>query len=155
METKIESESIRISFVQIQSELFRILTKNGLKESHAKTCADIFAGNSLDGVYSHGVNRFPKFIQYLKKGYIKPSQEAVCKNALGNIEQWDGQSGLGPVNALACTSRVMEISKQNGMGMISLANTNHWLRGGTYGWHAAKAGFVFIGWSNTIANLPA
>jgi 3-dehydro-L-gulonate 2-dehydrogenase len=29
------------------------------------------------------------------------------------------------------------------------------MRGGTYGWRAAKAGCIFIGWSNTIANTPA
>ena len=29
------------------------------------------------------------------------------------------------------------------------------MRGGTYGWQAAKAGYVFIGWTNTIANMPA
>jgi 3-dehydro-L-gulonate 2-dehydrogenase len=38
---------------------------------------------------------------------------------------------------------------------VALANTNHWMRGGTYGWQAAKAGYVFIGWTNTIANMPA
>lgn len=29
------------------------------------------------------------------------------------------------------------------------------MRGGTYGWHAASKGFVFIGWTNTCANMPA
>jgi len=41
------------------------------------------------------------------------------------------------------------------MGCVALANTNHWMRGGYYGWHAAKNNFVFIGWTNTIANMPA
>jgi 3-dehydro-L-gulonate 2-dehydrogenase len=29
------------------------------------------------------------------------------------------------------------------------------MRGGTYGWKAARAGFAYISWSNTIANMPA
>jgi 3-dehydro-L-gulonate 2-dehydrogenase len=29
------------------------------------------------------------------------------------------------------------------------------MRGGTYGWKAAKKGFAFICWTNTIANMPA
>jgi 3-dehydro-L-gulonate 2-dehydrogenase len=29
------------------------------------------------------------------------------------------------------------------------------MRGGYYGWRAAKKGFVFIGWTNTLANMPA
>ncbi|MGZ5134593.1 MAG: Ldh family oxidoreductase, partial [Flavitalea sp.] len=42
-----------------------------------------------------------------------------------------------------------------GIGCVALANSNHWMRGGTYGWQAAKRGFVFIGWTNTIGNMPA
>jgi 3-dehydro-L-gulonate 2-dehydrogenase len=29
------------------------------------------------------------------------------------------------------------------------------MRGGTYGWQAARKGFAFIAWTNTIANMPA
>ena len=41
------------------------------------------------------------------------------------------------------------------MGCVAIAETNHWMRGGTYGWQAAGNGFVFIGWTNTEANMPA
>lgn len=76
-------------------------------------------------------------------------------SAFGGIEQWNGNLGPGPLNALQATDRVLELSKQHGMGCLALANTNHWMRGGLYGWKAARAGFVFIGWTNTIANMPA
>jgi 3-dehydro-L-gulonate 2-dehydrogenase len=48
----------------------------------------------------------------------------------------------------------MEIASTQGMGCVAIANTNHWMRGGTYGWRAAQRGFAFIGWTNTIANMP-
>ena len=44
--------------------------------------------------------------------------------------------------------------KQHGIGAVALANTNHWMRGGTYGWQAADAGCFGICWTNTLANLP-
>jgi 3-dehydro-L-gulonate 2-dehydrogenase len=40
------------------------------------------------------------------------------------------------------------------LGCVSLANTNHWMRGGTYGWQAAVAGLIGICWTNTMPNLP-
>jgi 3-dehydro-L-gulonate 2-dehydrogenase len=49
----------------------------------------------------------------------------------------------------------MALASQHGIGCIALANTNHWMRGGYYGWHTARKGFVFIGWTNTLANMPA
>jgi len=139
----------------MEAELIRTLLKHGFSENKAKMCAGVFAGNTLDGVYSHGVNRFTKFIHSVQDGYVQPGNEAVLKNSAGSIEQWDGQSGPGPLNAIRCTDRAIEIAAKQGLGCVALANTNHWLRGGTYGWKAARAGFVFIGWSNTIANMPA
>jgi len=49
----------------------------------------------------------------------------------------------------------MELAAKYGIGCLAIANTNHWMRGGTYGWKAAKEGFAFICFTNTIANMPA
>jgi 3-dehydro-L-gulonate 2-dehydrogenase len=146
---------LRIPIAEVESRLIQVLINHGFASEKAKTCSDIFIGNSLDGIYSHGVNRFIKFIDYVKNDHIQPNHDAICKHRMGSIEQWDGQSGPGPINALIATDRVMELAAKNGIGCVTLANTNHWMRGGTYGWRAAKKGFVFIAWSNTIANMPA
>jgi 3-dehydro-L-gulonate 2-dehydrogenase len=146
---------VRISAPNLKSEFYRILIANGFDEHKASVCSEVFTNNSIDGVYSHGVNRFPKFIGMVKKGLVNPSAEATRISKTGNIEQWDGHQGLGIANALACTDRAVELAKTSGIGCVALARTNHWMRGGTYGWRAAKAGCIFIGWSNTIANTPA
>jgi 3-dehydro-L-gulonate 2-dehydrogenase len=146
---------LHLPYNEIVSTLEDILVKNSFSRKDSRSLAEIFATNSLEGVYSHGVNRFPRFMEYLSDGHIKPDKKAVLKHAAGSIEQWDGQSGPGPVNALIATERAMELARQYGMGCVALANTNHWMRGGTYGWIAAKAGFAYISWTNTIANLPA
>src|SRR6187551_323800 len=146
---------IRVPYSEMANVFFTVLLQHGLSPEKAKTCADIFATNSLEGVYTHGVNRFPRFIQYIKNNYIKVDHEAQQRTVAGCIEQWDGQLGPGPLNALQCTHRSMEIAKANGLGCVALSNTNHWMRGGYYGRHAAQKGFVFIGWTNTMGNMPA
>ena len=148
------AEFIHIPYQDLISRLHTILLANGFPADQARVCAEVFATNSLEGVYSHGVNRFPKFIEYVKAGHVVAGSHAVKKHSAGSIEQWDGKSGPGPVNALIAVDRAMELARQYGMGCVTLANTNHWLRGGTYGWKAAKAGFAYIAWSNTIANMP-
>jgi len=132
----------------------QVLIKNGFTETKAEQCAGIFTGSSIDGVYTHGVNRFATFVSYIQKGYVKPGAEPSLKNSLGNIEQWDGNLGPGPLNAITATERAMQLSHEHGMGCVALSNTNHWMRGGTFGWHAAKRGYAFIGFTNTIANMP-
>jgi 3-dehydro-L-gulonate 2-dehydrogenase len=46
------------------------------------------------------------------------------------------------------------LARAHGIGCIALSNTNHWMRGGTYGWQAADAGFIGVCWTNTLPNLP-
>ncbi len=145
----------RISFSDMKSEFKRILIKYNFSDSKADRCAEIFAQNSLEGIYSHGVNRFPRFITYLQKGFVDPGAEPEKIHSAGALEQWKGNLGPGPLNAEICANRAMEIAQQKGIGCVAVSNTNHWMRGGTYGWQAAKKGFVFIGWTNTEKNMPA
>jgi 3-dehydro-L-gulonate 2-dehydrogenase len=147
--------TILISYETMKSEFARILVNLGFSESKADRCAEIFAVNSLEGIYSHGVNRFPKFIMYVKNGYVIPDTEPSLIKSLGSLEQWNGNLGPGPLNASFATERAMKLASENGIGLVALANTNHWMRGGTYGWQAARKGFLFIGWTNTEANMPA
>jgi len=138
----------------MEAEFLRILLKLGFQEEKAKTCASVFTNNSIEGVSSHGVNRFPRFVNYILNDLIDIDAEPERIHSAGAIEQWDGKSGPGPLNAIKCTERAMELAQTSGIGCVALANTNHWMRGGTYGWQAARAGFVFIGWTNTIGNMP-
>jgi 3-dehydro-L-gulonate 2-dehydrogenase len=148
-------EIIRIPFQEMKEIFLGLLIKHGLTDLKAETCAKVFAENSLDGVYTHGVNRVSRFIKYIKRGYININAEPEKVHSAGAIEQWDGNLGPGPLNALSCTDRAIQIAKEYGIGCVALANTNHWMRAGYYGWKAAKRGFVFIGWTNTIKNMPA
>jgi 3-dehydro-L-gulonate 2-dehydrogenase len=126
-----------------------------MPKNKAETCAEIFTANSVDGVYSHGVNRFSRFIEYIIKGWVKVDAEPILKRSRGAIEQWDGQLGPGPLNALHATDRAMHIANGFGIGCVALSNNNHWMRAGYYGWKAAKAGYVMVSWTNTIGNMPA
>ena len=149
------TQTLKIPAPIMESEFKRILLKYNFTEDKAEKIAQIYTVNSVEGVYTHGVNRFAKFIKYVIDGYIKPDKEPVCSHRAGAMEQWNGQLGPGPLNALVCTDRAIELASQQGMGCVAIANTNHWMRGGTYGWRAAKQGCAFIGWTNTIKNMPA
>ena len=146
---------IRIPSDQMKSEFFRILLRNGFTGERAYRCAEIFTLNSLEGVCSHGINRFPDFVKNIREGFIKPGANPSLIHRTGSLEQWNGNLGPGPLNATFATDRVIELAKENSIGLVALANTNHWMRGGTYGWQAARKGYVLICWTNTCPNMPA
>jgi 3-dehydro-L-gulonate 2-dehydrogenase len=149
------SKDIIIPHIQMKAEFLRILKSLGFTDEKADKCAEIFTLNSIEGVYSHGVNRFPRFVKNTREGFVKPHAEPSLVHKSGALEQWNGNLGPGPLNAIFATERAMTLASENGIGLLAMANTNHWMRGGTYGWQAARKGFVFISWTNTCPNMPA
>lgn len=127
----------------------------GLADDRAALSARLFAETTRDGVYTHGLNRFPRFAAMVRNGCIDVNATATRTAAFGAIERWDGHRGIGNLNAYAAMQHTIALAKQNGIAALALANTNHWMRGGTYGWLAAEAGMFALCWSNTLPNLPA
>jgi 3-dehydro-L-gulonate 2-dehydrogenase len=145
---------MRIPYQQLKAEFTRVLTSLHIKATIAEACATVFADNSRDGVYSHGLNRFPVFVQYIKEKLIDMDAVPTPVSAFGAIEQWDGNIGPGMLNAQFCMNRAINLANTNGIGCVAIKNTNHWMRGGTYGLQAAEAGYIGLCFTNTIANLP-
>jgi 3-dehydro-L-gulonate 2-dehydrogenase len=145
---------MRVTFAQLHEGLRRALTSVGLAADRADLCSRLIAETSLDGVYSHGVNRFPRFLEMIRTGVIDVHARSRCVLACGALERWDGMRGPGNLNAWDCMSRAIALSRTYGIGCVALANTNHWMRGGTYGWQAVEAGVIGVCWTNTLPNLP-
>jgi 3-dehydro-L-gulonate 2-dehydrogenase len=145
---------MQIPFEKLKSEFKRVLLSLHFDEEHAEKSATIFAENSRDGIYTHGLNRFPTFVQYVKDGLIVPHAKPTRTGGFDAIEQWDGHLAAGILNASFCMSRAINLAHQYSIGCVAIRNTNHWMRGGTYGWQAADAGLIGICFTNTIANMP-
>jgi len=144
----------RISFDDIHKTLAAVLRRFGFSSERAETCARLFAETTRDGVYTHGINRFPRFVETIRNGRVDVIAEPVVIARFGALERWDGRQGPGNLNALAAMERAIALGREHGIGCVALGNTNHWMRAGTYGWQAAEAGVIGICWTNTMPNLP-
>jgi len=145
---------MRVPFEKLVAEFKRVLVPLGFTDEKAGRCATIFAENSRDGVYTHGLNRFPTFVGVVKDGMIKPDAEPTKETAFGALEQWNGNLGPGMLNAEFCMDRAIALANENGIGCVAIKNTNHWMRGGTYGWQAAEAGLTGLCFTNAIGSMP-
>ena len=94
--------------------LYKLFLKNKFTSEKAKLLAKVHTESTLAGVNSHGINRVPRFIEYLEKGLVKIDGEAEKAEAFGSLERWDGHLGPGVVNATKCTTRVIGQAAWNG-----------------------------------------
>ncbi len=151
---KVKFLLIRIPYQEILGTLRRILLSIDFAPVRADLCAHLITDASRDGVYTHGLNRVPRFMEMIRRGVVDIHAVPETVATRGSPESWDGKRGPGNLNAWAAMERAIDLSTQFGVGAIALANTNHWMRGGTYGWQAADAGVIGICWTNTMPNLP-
>ena len=145
---------MRVTYEELYDVLLRALLKAGFEPERAALCARLFADTDRDGVYTHGLSRFPRFTGMIRSGIVDVGARPVRVAVRGALERWDGRRGAGNLNAHASMERAIELSREHGLGCVALSDTNHWMRGGGYGWQAAEAGVVGICWTNTMPNLP-
>jgi 3-dehydro-L-gulonate 2-dehydrogenase len=146
---------LRVPYNDLYDALRRAMQRLGLTDDRASMCARLFAETTRDGVYTHGLNRFPRFVETIANGSVDVNAEPTKTAGFGALERWDGHRGVGNLNALVCMDRAIDLAREHGIGGVALSNTNHWMRGGSYGWQGAEQGLFAICWTNTLANLPA
>ena len=144
----------RIPYEEMKAEFIRVLNKYGITGEKAELSATLYVNASRDGIYTHGLNRFPKFIKSIENGSVDVNAEAEKVESLGMLERWDGHRGPGNLNAHKCMARAIELAHQNTIGVVALRNTNHWMRPGNYGLMAIDEGCIGILWTNTVPNMP-
>ncbi|MEI8097846.1 MAG: 3-dehydro-L-gulonate 2-dehydrogenase [Sediminibacterium sp.] len=145
----------RISFDEMKATVKKAFILAGMPEDRAEICARIHTESSRDGVYSHGLNRVERFVDYIHKGWIDVHATPTLDSNLGALEIYNGHMAPGILNAIFAMNRATEIAEKNGVGLVSLNNTTHWMRGGAYGWLAAEKGYIGICWTNTESCMPA
>ncbi len=98
---------MRISYQTMLDEFKRILLSRGIEEKTALEAAENFAQTSLDGVYSHGINRFPRVVDYIDRGIIDVKASPTVEMTSGSLERWNGNQGLGNTNAQKAMDRAV------------------------------------------------
>ncbi len=146
---------IRIPFEDMKATIAQAFTRAGMPADRASTCARIHTESSRDGVSSHGLNRVERFVDYIHRGWVDVNANPQLHKNLGALEIYNGHMGPGILNARFAMNRATEIAAQHGLGLVSLFNTTHWMRGGAYGWQAADKGYIGICWTNTESCMPA
>lgn len=146
---------VRVPFEEMKTVFERVLKSRNVREEDAVLCAKLVAETSLEGVYTHGAHRFIQLVQMIDRRIIDVEQKPSLESSYGVLERWDGNRGMGNLNAHRAMSRAIELAKERTIGVVALKNTNHWMRPGTYGLMAAEAGCIGILWTNTMPLMPA
>ena len=121
---------------ELEAFTSRVLQAYGVSEEEALITVRVLVASDLRGIPSHGVARLGRYIAGLKAGYIKPGVEFEVVEPAPAIASIDAKDGIGQVVSEQAMDLAIAKARANGLGLVTVRNSNHF---GIAGYYAAKA----------------
>ncbi|MDC7691381.1 malate/lactate/ureidoglycolate dehydrogenase [Vogesella indigofera] len=125
----------------------------GSTADEASVVADHLLAANLKGHDSHGVGMLPFYVYSVAAGTLQPNQPAWLLNDCGAILQFDGERGYGQRVVREAMDAAIERVGHSGIVLLTVRNSHHMGRIGSYGEQAAAAGKVALFFVN-VTDFP-
>jgi uncharacterized oxidoreductase len=142
-----------ITAEDLETSVREIFTAAGCTKEEAGLIARELVGANLAGHDSHGVVRVPKYVEWLRKGFVQAGQHADVVTDGGAFAVLDGNRGFGQTIAAEAVALGIERARERGTCIVALRNSGHVGRVGAYAETANAAGLISIHFVN-VADSP-
>jgi len=144
----------RIAASELTRFVDQILVAAGVPAHKASLVATSLVASNLRGVDSHGVQLITWYVDQLVSREMDPLADGRVVSERGSSMVFDGQNGLGQWVAETCCGHAIRIARQQGIGMVTARESNHF---GACAWWAQKmrnAGQIGIVMCNASSIVP-
>ena len=131
-----------------------ILKQGGSSDEEAQVVADHLIRSNLAGHDSHGVGMLPIYLRMLQTDLLKPNQVPQLFKSEGSIMMFDGKRGYGQAVGKIAMEKAIDKCRESGLVLMTLRNTHHLGRIGTYGEQSIAAGMVSLHFVNVTDHTP-
>ena len=136
---------------KLRKILYEIAIKAGTSEYEAEILADSTVQAELRGLSSHGVVRYPAYMNRIRQGMYATHVTPVITKDAGGMVQLDGLNGLGAPVAMKAMELAMERAAEHGIALVGVNHGNHFGCGAYYTKYAAKKGMIGFIVANSVA----
>jgi uncharacterized oxidoreductase len=121
-----------MSAAKLQDIGTQILDAAGSPHEESKIVSEILVRSSLVGHDSHGLWRFPYYVQRIKSGELKPGAAIEIEHETRAMAVLNGNQNWGPVVARKAMQIAMEKARQVAIGTVVVRGSQHIGRVGEY-----------------------
>ncbi|MGL6047345.1 MAG: malate/lactate/ureidoglycolate dehydrogenase [Vogesella sp.] len=125
----------------------------GSNNEEADVVAQHLVAANLKGHPSHGVGMLPFYVESVRAGTLQPGEPAWLLNDSGAILQFDGERGYGQRVVREAVDAAIERVADTGIVLLTVRNSHHMGRIGSYGEQVAAAGKVGLFFVN-VTDFP-
>lgn len=147
------ADTVAVRTRNLENALTALFVKLDMSGTNARQCAADMVLTNLWGIDSHGVLRLPIYVQRLEADVIKANPVIRTLGGRSSFEIMDGDGGMGYVVGHCAMNRSIELARQNGIGAVTVRNSNHYGAAALYARQATEAGLIGISMTNVKPNL--
>ncbi|WP_246683040.1 malate/lactate/ureidoglycolate dehydrogenase [Mesorhizobium sp. B2-8-3] len=143
-----EEPTYVIPAARLKEFVATIFATAGCARDEAYRIGHYLLSANLAGHDSHGVIRTPRYLYWLRQGYVLPGQTLTVVSEGPSFATVDGNWGFGQTIGPLAVDTGVEKARAAGVSMIGLRNSSHLGRIGDWAERAADAGLVSLHFVN-------
>jgi LDH2 family malate/lactate/ureidoglycolate dehydrogenase len=123
----------------------------GFSADESKTITDVLIRADLYGIESHGIQRLVRYHDEITSGQVDVKAKYEIVHETGISACIDANKRMGQLVGAEAMKIAIEKARNNGCGMVTVRNSNHYGIAGYYTEMAAAQDFIGISTTNTEA----
>jgi LDH2 family malate/lactate/ureidoglycolate dehydrogenase len=127
------------------------LRRRGLSEEHTGFVVDGLIEASLRGIDTHGVRLFPTYLAELDGGRSRARPDLSWSGGRPAARVLDAGGALGLVAGRTACAEAVRLAREQGVGAVSVRNSNHFGAASVYTLAMARAGVLGLSFTNSDA----
>jgi (2R)-3-sulfolactate dehydrogenase (NADP+) len=145
---------MNLSYEKMVNLAVKGLKASGIGEESAFKAAQFLALAELDGLASHGLARVSQYAHHAKNGRVELASKITVQPFKTSAALVDACDGLAFPALRFATDLSVNLASKNGVGLVAVANSNHFGVAGHFTEAAARAGYISLLFGNTPAAMP-
>lgn len=141
-------QGVRLSLERLEFFATNVLEARGMSVENAALVARIMVDADRNGISSHGVTKLPAYLSRVDAGAMVLEPPLEVENETVATVRLNAGNGFGQIAASQGMHLAIDKAEATGIGIVSVAHSNHFGVAGYYAKEAAEAGKIGIAMTN-------
>ncbi len=142
------AETVTIQEKPLRLFCEQVLMKLGVPAEDARVTTDVLVVADLRGIDSHGVARLGRYVNGLKEGFMKPTDQSRVVKETKATALLDGGQSLGQVVGTRAMNLAIRKAQDTAVGVVTVRNSNHYGIAGYYAMMALPHNLIGLSMTN-------
>jgi len=138
-----------INYSKFNDIMYTVLINKGVSPTISKTLTSSLIETSLKGIDSHGINLFTHYINEIDLNRLNTNPSLRFKQTSPSTALLDAENTMGYYSGQQSMNKAIDLANHNGVGIVSVSNSNHFGAAWFFTNIAAKSGMIGIALTNT------